>query len=135
MPLKSRKCRWDSTEKTVSAPKVKAVADRVKIIDDEESTTPENQHQTIIIQEKEKEVVSAEQIQKITQTSGIPFKPFASNKEKQSRYEKYLAYRKLGLKGGYFILDLNITGSNFYQSIQSLPPPPSPAGHMSKLNL
>lgn len=97
VPLKSRRSRWDSTERSEPRAKVKTVTDRVRIIDDDGiASTPGTSKLSA------EDEASEELIKKIDSMPPVPtssFKPFATDSEKQSRYERFLMFRKFGLRG------------------------------------
>lgn len=78
--------------------KVSSASERSKIIDDDIvniSNIPLPDEAPVKPADEQKPV-----------TSSSSFKPFASDPEKQERYEKFLMFKNLGLKGCIFIFQL-----------------------------
>ena len=94
MPLKSRKFRWDAKEKPATKTKIVGAEERTKVIDDD----GDNAGTKTDLKTETQEPVIIENIGVVGDT-GYSFKPFASDQDKQSRYEKFLVFRKLGVKG------------------------------------
>lgn len=105
MPLKSRRSRWDSTERSEPRAKVKTTTERVRIIDDD---NPPSTSGTRKLSAEDR--ASEELIKKMDSMPPVPtssFKPFAPDSDKQSRYERFLMFRKFGLKGLMLFVTIN----------------------------
>lgn len=93
VPLQSKKSRWDSAVRTVPKPKVISVQERTRIIDDDAM----NVSNIPLPEEKPSE----ESPPASQPTTNVTFRPFAADPDKQERYEKFLTFKNLGLKGKY----------------------------------
>lgn len=108
MPLESRKNRWDSTVKNVSASKIKSAEERSRLFDEIQNIplpdTPNITEQRATKNENKNDIIENLMADEIK--SNISFKPFAADTDKEARYEKFLLFQKLGLKGEFCFLQL-----------------------------
>lgn len=100
VPLKSRKFRWEPDGKKEPKKRVTSVDERLKIIDDEVGAPVVDSSEC---KEPTREPVIPEGVD-LPPSLNYSFKPFASDKNKQDRYEKFLMFKKLGLKGNSILL-------------------------------
>lgn len=104
MPLKSRKFRWESGVKHEPKKKITSVDERLRIMNDDVDTRKADKNDTT---ETNQEPVIPESVDQIPlpATPNYSFKPFSNDQDKQSRYEKFLMFKKLGLKSNYDIIE------------------------------
>lgn len=84
---------------------MKTITERVRIIDDDNAPSTSGTSK-LSVEDK----ASEELLKKIDSMPPVPtssFKPFAADSEKQSRYERFLMFRKFGLKGLILFVTIN----------------------------